>query len=147
MREKHAYHPIRPGHERFKIHAVQQLRFQKLALDDRTGYANDRIVREHHRALTYGIDLDSKLKRAQVLKKVRIKQLPATWRIDRGKILHAFIREREVFYHFGNMIHAAGNSVSALERRLAEEDMEAPLLFELSAGPVALGHGYLVQVR
>ena len=93
MREKHACRPIRLGRgvsqilprefqrqdkrcmscgKSFKINAVQQLRFQKLALNERAGYANDGIIREHHRAFTYGVDLDSKLERAQILKKIRI---------------------------------------------------------------------------
>ena len=45
------------------------------------------------------------------------------------------------------MIHAAGNSVSALKRRFAEEDMEASLFLKFSTGPVTLSHGYLIQVR
>ncbi len=134
------------GRKRFEVHAVQKLRFQKLALNDGPNDAHDGVVREHNGALAHRIDIHRNLQRAQVLKELGAEQLAAARGIDGGQVADALVGKREVLQHLGDMVHATGYGIAALEGGFAEEDVEASLFLQLAARPIALRHGYLVQV-
>ena len=103
-------------------------------------------MREHHSAFGHGIDIHTQRERAQVIQKRGLEQPAPAGRIKACQVLHVLGAEPESFYELGELIHAAGDSVAAAERIVAEIRMEARLRGALPRFPIALGHGQLIQV-
>ena len=134
------------GDKRFEVHAVQERRLDELAIHDGAHHAHDRLMREHHSAFGHGIDIHTQRERAQVIQELRLEQLAPARRVKACQIPHVIGAEPESFYELGELIHAAGDSVAAAERIVAEIRMEARLRGALPRFPIALGHGQLIQV-
>ena len=134
------------GNERFEVHAVQKRCFDKLTLKDAAFHAHKRLVGEHDGSLANGIDVDRQFEIGQVIKESLLEKLAATRSGKARKVLDVLFAERASLHELGQLIHAAGNRIAALERVVAEIHMEARLGVGHAVFPVTLRHGDLVQI-
>ncbi len=70
----------------------------------------------------------------------------ATRRLNARQVGDGLLVKAEVLNQLSNLPHTAGDGIATVERRVAEEHVEASLHINEARLPESLGHGELVQV-
>ena len=134
------------GDEGLEVHAVQQGGFQHLAVHDAAHHPHQGLPGKHDGAFDDGVNVHIKMEGAQMLQELGLEELAAGGRRKRGQVGQVLFREVEVPHDVGQLRHAAGHRVAALEGVVAEEHVEAGLGFGFTGLPIALRHGEFVEV-
>ena len=92
------------------------------------------------------VDVDRQVQIGKPGEEFRSEERAAGRSLERAQVGAVLFGEGEGLDHFGQLVHAAGHRVAAVEGVLAEVHMEARLLVALVGQPVALGHRQLVEI-
>ena len=88
------------------IHHVKNGRLDQLRLQDRGYHLDDGLVREHDGSLRDGVDIARKMKAAQVLQEVFLKDPQAP------EIFNTLVREAQILDVLDDLIQSAGDGIT-----------------------------------
>ena len=134
------------GHERLKVHEVEQGRLEQLAGHHRALHAHDRLAREHHVALARGPHVHVHGEVREPLEELGLEHGAAAGGLDAPEVGDVLVGVAEALHEVGDLAGAAGHGVAAGEWVVTEEDGEAGTGVAHARLPVALGHRELVEV-
>ena len=88
------------------IHHVKNSRLDQRRLQNRSHHLDDRLIREHDGSLGDGIDVTRKMKTAQVLQEIFLKDSQAP------EILNTLVREAQILDVLNDLIQSAGDGIT-----------------------------------
>ena len=134
------HHACRLGcDERLMVDEVEQRRFDQLRLHDGRAHAQERLIREHDRALGHAVDFPREAQRAQHVEKILVKE------VQRPQIIEVLLGKMELIDIVDDGLRARHYRVSIVFA-VAKKQIEHGLVFAHAITVIPVHHRELVQV-
>ena len=118
----------------------QQIRLHELRLDGGRAHRDERLAREHGRALRHGPDVAGEAEVFQIVQKCLAEQLPA------AQIGNVLVGEVQVLNVIDDLLETGGDGVAAVVGHAAEEYIEVGDAILHVVVEIAVAHRQLIKI-
>ena len=128
------------GNQALVVDLQQQVRLHKLRLNGRGAHRDERLTREHGRALRHGPDITGEAEVFQIVQKCLTKQLPA------AQIGNILVGEVQVLDVVDDLLETGGDGVAAVVGHAAEEYIEVGDAILHIVVEITVAHRQLIKI-
>ena len=126
--------------QRLMVDQNQKHRFDKLCLDSRTTYDDQRLVREDGSTLRNRPHVTRKFEVVQIIQELLIEYSLAS------QIFNIFLGKLQIFDVFNQLLNTGNNSYTALIRHRTEEHIKIHRTFTIVGAEKAVSHRQLIKI-
>ena len=122
------------------VHREQEIRLHELRLDRGGAHRNERLAREHRRALRHGPDVAGEAEVFQIVQKCLAEQLPA------AQIGNVLVGEVQVLDVVDDLLETGGDGIAAVVRHAAEEHIKIRDAVLHAVLKITVAHRQLIEI-
>jgi len=128
------------GDQALVVDLQQQIRLHELRLDGGRAHRDERLAREHGRALRHGPDVAGEAEVFQIVQKCLAEQLPA------AQIGNVLVGEVQVLDVVDDLLETGGDGVAAVVRHAAEEHIKIRDAVLHAVLKITVAHRQLIEI-